>query len=119
MKKLNSKQLKMLRNIIIVITIVVGFIIWKFVPDMIRNSSLFHVGNAKWASKKGALILLLLPFFALIPGKMPWEIHSDDPAIVAELTEKWKVEDAKRQIVIALMEFFVIVMVLGLAILLG
>ena len=45
MKKLTSKQLRMLRIIIIVSGMLISFFIWLFWPDVINNNALYHVGN--------------------------------------------------------------------------
>ena len=78
------KQYKNLRNIIIVAGIVIAFIIWLFIPDTIRNSSLFHVGNNEYGSKWGALILLPLPLFSLCFRKTKTEFHGSDEEYVTQ-----------------------------------
>lgn len=57
MKKLSTKQLKILRNLICVAGIAGGFVLWTFLPDTFRNGRLFHVGNGEFGFKAGALIL--------------------------------------------------------------
>ena len=76
MKSLSSKQLKMVRNLVSIAGIVVGFLLWSFIPDTFKNSGLFHVGNGETGSKYGVLILLLLQFIAFIPDTGKEEIHT-------------------------------------------
>ena len=79
MKNLSIKQLKLIRNLICVAGIVGGFILWTFLPNTFQNTSLFHVGNGESGFKVGALILLLIQFFAFLPDTNQEEIHTEDP----------------------------------------
>ena len=75
---MTAKQYKNLRNICIIVGIVIAFIIWLFIPDTFKNSSLFHIGNGEYGSKWGALILLPLPLFSLCFRKTNTEFHGSD-----------------------------------------
>lgn len=72
------RSIKRLRNIVVMIGIVGGFILWLFVPAVIRNDSFMHVGNGPYGPKTGCLLLLLLPLFAFYQNKDELEFHSDD-----------------------------------------
>ena len=101
MKKLTSKQLRTIRRVIIVAGMLMCFIIWLFIPDVIKNNALFHVGNGKYGSKLGALIVVLIPLFGFIPARMDEEIHTKDPVERAELQEKFDRRSEEMQLVIA------------------
>ena len=89
MKKLNSKQLRTIRILTVVIGMLISFCIWLFWSDVINNNALYHVGNGKYGSKIGALLIVLIPLFGLIPCRTDEEIHSEDPMERAELQEKF------------------------------
>lgn len=101
MKKLTSKQLRTIRRVIIVVGMLLCFIIWLFIPDVIKNNAAFHVGNGKYGSKIGALVIVLLPLFGFIPTRMEEEIHTKDPKERAELQEKFDRRSEEMQLVIA------------------
>ena len=63
MNKLTAKKLRIIRNSIIVVGIALAFVIWLQIPSVIENNAWFHVGNGKYGSKLGALLLLFLPAF--------------------------------------------------------
>ena len=75
MKKFSSQQLRIIRIFTIIIGMLISFIIWLFLPDVLTNNALFHVGNGKTGSKWGALLLVLIPLFGFIPGRMEEEIQ--------------------------------------------
>lgn len=89
MKKLTSKQLKTIRLITIFTGMFLCFVIWLFIPDVIKNNAFFHVGNGKYGSKAGALVVILLPLFGFIPTRVDEEIHTKDPVERAELQESY------------------------------
>lgn len=76
MDKLTSTKLKHIRNIIMIAGIVAAFIIWLFIPWVIENNRLVHVGNGRFGSKIGFLLILGFPLFGLIPHRPEeeWEI---------------------------------------------
>ncbi len=115
MKKLSSKQLKIIRNVICVAGIVGGFVLWTFLPDTFRNTSLFHVGNGEFGFKAGALILLLIQFFAFIPDTQQEEIHTEDLEERAKLEEERARKNAQLQVYTALGLALTIWLVMGLA----
>ena len=102
MQKLTTKQLKRMRNLICVVGILVGILIWSFLPDIFRNTRLFHVGNGEYGSKAGALILVLIQLFALIPDFGKEEIHTENAEERALLEEKRDRKELTRQIVTAI-----------------
>ena len=101
MKKLTSKQLRNIRRVIIVAGMLLCFIIWLFIPDVIKNNAAFHVGNGKYGSKMGALLIVLLPLFGFIPTRIEEEIHTKDPVERAELQEKFDRRSEEMQLVVA------------------
>ena len=102
MKQLTSKQLRTIRIFIIVIGILISFCIWLFLPDLINNNALYHVGNGKYGSKMGMLLIVLLPLFGFIPCRTDEEIHSKDSMERAELQEKFDKRAEKIQLAVAL-----------------
>ena len=115
MKNLSIKQLKMLRNLICAAGIVGGIILWTFLPDTFRNTSFFHVGNGESGFKAGALILLLIQFFAFVPNTQQEEIHTEDPEERAKLEEERARKNAQLQVYTALGIALIIWLVMGLA----
>ena len=101
MKKLSSRQLRTIRIFTIIIGMLISFIIWLFLPDVLKNNALFHVGNGKTGSKLGALLLVLIPLFGFIPGRMDEEIHTKDSMERVELKEKFDKRSEEIQIAVA------------------
>lgn len=119
MKRLTNKQLRIVRNIISIVGIVIGILIWRYIPDTFRNSSFFHVGNGEYGSKYGVLIILLIQLFAFIPyDNSIEEIHTMDPEYRAELEEKRTRRILEIQIIKAVSMALVIWCVMGFAVLL-
>ena len=102
MKKLNSKQLRTIRILTIVIGMLISFCIWIFWPDVINNNALYHVGNGKYGLKMGALLIALIPLFGFIPCRTDEEIHTNDPVEQAELQEKFDKRAEETQLAVAL-----------------
>ena len=102
MKKLTSKQLRTVRILIIFVGILISFCIWLFMPDVIKNNALYHVGNGKYGSKIGMLLIVLIPLFGFIPCRTDEEIHSNDSVERAELQEKFDKKAEEIQLVVAL-----------------
>ncbi len=115
MKNLSIKQLKMLRDLICAACIVGGIILWTFLPDTFQNTSFFHVGNGESGFKVGALILLLIQFFAFIPDANQEEIHTEDPEERTKLEEVRGRKNALRQVYTALGLALTIWVIMGLA----
>lgn len=115
MKKRSIKQLKIIRNLICVAGILGGFILWLFLPDTFQNTKLFHVGDGGSGFKGGALILLLIQFFALIPDINKPEIHTENPEERAQLEEEYGRKEVVRQIYTAIGLAFTIWIVMGFA----
>ena len=112
MKKLTAKKLTIIRNVIIAISMIGGLIAWFVLPAVIRNSSIIHVGTGRFGLKYGALLVLLLPLFALIPGRE--DVHTEDPAERAVILEEQLTKERKMQIAVAVLELLVIVLVFAL-----
>lgn len=111
-----ARKFKLLRNIVILATIAIGFGLWLAMPATISNNALFHIGSGESGSKLGALVILLLPFISLTPDKNAPEIHTEDPKEKAKMLEERDLKDSKRQFVLSLI-FLVLVsfiMTLGL-----
>lgn len=78
MKKLSDRALVTIRNVVSILGVGIGFVLWCFLPTTFKNTAYFHVGNGESGVKYGALILLLIQLFAFIPNSAE-EAHSDDP----------------------------------------
>ena len=117
MKKLNSKKLTIIRNVIIAVSMIGGLIAWFALPAVIKNSSIIHVGTGQLGLKYGALLVLLFPLFALIPNTKHEDVHTEDSVERAAILEERLAKDRKMQIAIALLELLVIVVVYALWIL--
>ena len=103
MKKLSSQQLRTIRIFTIIIGIIISFVIWLFLPDVLDNNALFHVGNGKTGSKLGALLLVLIPLFGFAPGRMDEEIHTNDLKERDELKERNDRKSEEIQLAVALL----------------
>ena len=103
MKKLSSHQLRSIRIFSIIIGMLISFIIWLFLPDVINNNALFHVGNGKYGSKLGALLLVLIPLFGFIPGRSDEEIHTKDSQERVELKEKLDRKSEEIQLAVSIL----------------
>lgn len=77
---MTEKGIKRLRNVIVLVGIAGSFLIWLFIPPVIRNDAFMHVGNGPYGSKIGCLLLLVIPLFALIRDKGELEFHGEDEA---------------------------------------
>lgn len=115
---MNSKKLRIIRDIIIIVSIIGGFILWLFLPSVFENTSFFHVGNGKYGSKIGALLMLLIPLTALFPVKNDDEIHTDDQEEKTKLLENRNIRARKTQIIIAIGNFFIVLGIMGAVVLL-
>ena len=105
MKKLYSKQLRTIRIITIIIGMLISFVIWLFLPNVINNNALFHVGNGRYGSKIGALLIMLIPLFGFIPARIAEEIHSEDLMEVLNYRKSLTKEQKKFSL---LLRFFVV-----------
>ncbi len=90
MRSKTAKTYRILTYAFILTGMIAGFIIWKYVPDIIKNYPEIHVGNGAYGSKNGMLLLLPIPLFALCftRQKQEPEFHGDDEAY------RTKVQDA-------------------------
>lgn len=98
---------------------IVGFIIWKYVPAIIKNSPQFHVGNDAYGSKNGMLLLLPLPLFALCSTRQKYELefHGDDEAYRTKVQNEY---DQSRWLcgmitALALSFLVIVLMIMGLS----
>jgi len=105
MKKLNSQQLRTIRIFVIVVGILISFFIWLSWPDVINNNALYHVGNGKYGSKMGALLILLIPLVGFCPSGLNEEIHSTDQIERAKLQERL---DKRAETIRLYVAFFVV-----------
>ena len=115
MKRLSNRQLKIVRNVVSVAGIVVGLFLWNYLPDTFRNTQIFHIGNGEYGSKYGALIILVIQFFAFIPDNSIEEVHTDDPEERPKLEEKRTRLILEKQVITAIAMALVIWGVTGLA----
>ena len=97
-----NKKLKLLRNTLIAAGIVIGFMIWLFMPELFTNNRFVHFGNGKYVSKYCALIALPCPLLALLPNNKSEEIHTDDPDEYQKVMKDKKINDLKTQIMDAI-----------------
>ncbi len=111
------RQLKIIRNLICVVGILGGFILWTFLPDTFQNNRLFHVGSGGLGTKAGVLIILLIQFFAFIPDTNKPEIHTVNPEERAKLEEEHGRREALRQVYTAIGLALTIWAVTGFAVL--
>ncbi len=102
MKGLTVKQLVVIRNMIIIVGIVLAFLLWLHMPAFIENNSLVHVGNGKYGSKLGFLLLMPIPLIALIPQKPGEEIHTEDAEERAKIENEWETHSKEIQIAYAI-----------------
>ena len=117
MKKLTAKELTIIRNVIVAVTMIGGLIVWFVLPSVVKNSSIIHVGNGQFGTKIGALVVLLFPLFALIPNTKHEDIHTDDPAEREAIVDERLKKDRKMQIAIAILELLIIALIYALWIL--
>lgn len=107
--KSTSVNLKWIRNAVMAAEMVVLFILWSFIPALIRNTSAVHVGNGNYGSRAGFLLLILLPLFGLIPQKRNnWEdneIHTDDAAERVQIEQERENESFKSQLLASALGF--------------
>lgn len=112
---MKAKQMKIIRNIIMGTSVILGFICWLAIPYEFKSSSLFHVGTGEYGTKVGSLILLILPLLALIPNKDENEVHTDEPAEREKLMEEYAMREAKRQVMKAIFLGITVISILGIA----
>ncbi len=93
------------------IGVVGGLLLWLRIPATILNSRFIHVGNGKYGSKIGLLVLLILPLFSLLGGINQDEFHADDETERVRLEEERKKKAVNTQICYAIGES---ILVLGL-----
>lgn len=104
MNQWSLRALKWMRNIIIIVGILGGLILWLGIPSTILNNRLVHVGNGKYGLKIGLLSLLVLPLLCFLEGISKWqdEIHTNDETERAKLEEEKKKAIISREICLAI-----------------
>lgn len=80
-----------------------------------KNSTFFHFGTGEYGTKLGALFLLFLPLFALIPNKDENKVHTDDSVERDKLVEEFALREAKRQVMIAFFLGVTVIAIMGIA----
>lgn len=115
---MSAKTMKMIRNILIAFTIVVGFLMWLALPNEIKNTPAFHLGTGASTSKYFGLPFLLLPFFSLLPKSMDKDVHTEDEEERKKIIETRKIEEGRYQVGIAFALMLVVIGVMGLGLLL-
>ena len=83
-----AKRLSLIRNIVVIVGIIAGFVIWLFVPVTIKNSSILHVGNGEYGSKWGMLLALPLPLFSYFFHRKNLDFYGTDEELKKEEQEK-------------------------------
>ena len=73
-----AKRLSLIRNIVVIVGIIAGFVIWLFVPLTIKNSSILHVGNGEYGTKWGMLLALPLPLFSYFFHRKKLDFYGTD-----------------------------------------
>lgn len=110
MENLSVKTLKILKIAVLLFGIVVGFIIWLQVPDMIKGS---HPTDSP---KTWLLLLLPIPLFALMIRKEECECHGTDMQLRKQLEEKNDKKQLMLQIVLGFICSLMVVATMLLAI---
>lgn len=124
MGRLTAKNIRLLRYVMLLVGIIATFALWLFIPSFIENNRLTHVGNGKYGSKLGFLLIVTLPLLGLIPRKGSlWEnlggIHTEDPEEKAKIEDEYEIEEERRKLVctvacdIAACFIMILVIVLG------
>lgn len=110
LRSFSTKNLRWIRNIAVAAEMIVVLILWTFIPAVIENNSIVHVGNGKYGLKAGFLLLALLPLLGLLTrGGSNWDdvdIHTDDAAEKARIEDARKSETLKCQILLSVFCFF-------------
>lgn len=112
MKRLSSKNLRWIRNFIMIAEMILIFFLWLQIPPIIENDSLVHVGNGKYGSRLGFLLMVLFPLLGLIPnnGLEKWEdaeIHTNDAKEREKIEEERKTKAFIYQILLSVFGFII------------
>ena len=99
-----AKRLGLIRNIVVIVGIIAGFVIWLFIPATIKNSSIMHVGNGEYGTKLGMLLLLLLPLFSYCFHRKKPDFHGTDEALIKEEQEKSDLHQMRMALITAVAE---------------
>lgn len=70
---------KIIRNLLVIGTIIGGFICWIFIPDVTAIHYDFKFSPNAYGSKNYSLLLLILPLFSLFPlGSPEYHVESEE-----------------------------------------
>lgn len=99
-----AKRLGLIRNLVVIAGIIVGFVIWLFIPATIKNSSIMHIGTGEYGSKLGLLIALPLPLFSYFFHRKKLDFYGTDEDLKNEEQEKSDKQQMWMGLVTALLE---------------
>jgi len=114
-KKWTAKQYRILRNILIILGIVAGLLIWAVAPAVFKNSAMLHAGNGPYGSKLALLPIIALPLFALIDGRKKQNIYTDNEEERARILEEIDRTVAHDQVFYAAAEDIAVILLMCLA----
>ncbi len=99
-----AKRLGIIRNLVVIAGIIVGSVIWLFIPTTIKNSSIMHIGTGEYGSKLGLLIALPLPLFSYFFHRKKLDFYGTDEDLKNEEQEKSDKQQMWMGLVTALLE---------------
>ena len=107
MKKI--KSLTIVRNVIIILALVTGFIFWLNIPEKFNNGTMFFPGYNRYKDNILILPLIFLPLLALLKNKEALKVSNYKCEEEKEkLYEEKKIKSLKLQIVVALFESLIV-----------
>ncbi len=109
-----AKRLGLIRNIVVIVGIIAGFIIWLFIPTTIKNSSILHVGDGEYGSKWGMLLALPLPLFSYFFHRKKIDFYGTDEELKKEEQDKSDIHQMRMGLITAIIE---VVIMIGLMLL--
>ncbi len=104
-----AKRLCLIRNIVVIVGIIAGFVIWLFVPATIKNSSILHVGNGEYGTKWGMLLALPLPLFSYFFHRKKLDFYGTDEELKKEEQEKSDTHQMRMGLITALVEVGIVI----------
>lgn len=113
MKKLSIKQLKLIRNLLILGGIVVGALIWFVLPLILgKNTS----SSASISGTKLVMLpTIILPLFAFLDARKRSDILSTNLDEQATYTKELELTIARDQILYATIEDIIVIVIMVLA----
>lgn len=115
MKRLDSKKLRLIRNLLIIGGILVGFIIWLFAPSVLNGHGLFNLGNSEYGSKLFMIPTLILPLFALFGTRQRPDVSLVDESERARIIEENTKSALRDQIAYAIIEDVIVIIFMVVA----